>query len=329
MAWELTIAIGSDLVRQELDRAQRLWGERVTNPEKFEPTPHELRQKRRPQRVYVMSDNSKMPMQLGKRGRKAKKRPPGVEPESWRDARALLIFEQEKLAATSKKRRLILRRRVVAHLGTLEEWHRLVFMALYEEGVFWAREVVVINDGGNGIWEMFDELLPDTERRHVVQILDWYHAVQYLWKVGRLLKGVTSDGKPTATCSAWVDGLVDYLERGEVGNVLQRLRKIKRGSPEALKKLGDLIEYFDEHRDRMHYARFRKSGLLIGSGAIESVHNWVIQARCRLPGMRWSVAGANALLRLRCAWANDRWDAVFQSDAEPADQSPSHLTLAA
>ena len=123
--------------------------------------------------------------------------------------------------------------------------------------------------------------------------------------------------------------MVDYLDRGEVGNVLQRLRKIKRGTPEALEELEDVIKYFDKHRERMHYARFRKAGLAIGSGAIESVHNWVIQARCRLPGMRWSVAGANAILRLRCAWANGRWDAVFESDAHSADDPSSELRLAA
>jgi hypothetical protein len=213
---------------------------------------------------------------------------------------------------SSGKRRYILRRKVVSHIGTLEEWYRLVFMAFHEEGVFCAREVVIVNDGGNGIWEMFEELLPATERRRVVQILDWYHAVQYLWKVGKLLKGVTKDGDPTPACCEWVRGLVDYLERGEVGNVLQRLRKIKKGSAEALEKLADLIKHFEKHRERMHYAACRKAGMLIGSGAIESVHNWVIQARCKLPGMRWSVEGANAMLRLRCAWASGKWDDIFE-----------------
>ena len=319
LAWKLAFAIGDWLTKNELRRAQSLWDERTKNPGKFEPTPHELRQMKRAGRIYVMSDNSKMPMQLGKRGRRAKKKQAGEPADPWRDARALLIFEESDLASNpSGKRRYILRRRVISHIGTLEEWYRLVFMAFYEEGVFWACEVVIVNDGGNGIWEMFEELLPSTERRRVVQILDWYHAVQYLWKVGRLLKGVTKEGDPSSACCDWVRGLVDYLERGEVGNVLQRLRKIKKGSAEAMEKLEDLIEYFDKHRERMRYAAYRKAGMLIGSGAIESVHNWVIQARCRLPGMRWSVDGANAMLRLRCAWASGRWDDIFKP-AEPVN----------
>ena len=123
--------------------------------------------------------------------------------------------------------------------------------------------------------------------------------------------------------------MVDYLERGEVSNVLQRLRKIKKGSAEAKAKLEDLIKYFGKHRERMRYAAFRKAGMLIGSGAIESVHNWVIQARCRLPGMRWSVEGANAMLRLRCAWASGRWDDIFQPAPDNPNLAPSELRAAA
>jgi hypothetical protein len=69
--------------------------------------------------------------------------------------------------------------------------------------------------------------------------------------------------------------------------------------------------------------------MLIGSGAIESVHAWVIQARCRLPGMRWSVEGANAILRLRGAWASGRFDDEFASAAELAPATDQNLKAVA
>jgi hypothetical protein len=135
-----------------MSRSEALWQERVANPEKFEPTPYELGKKRRAQRVYVMMDNSKMGMQTGKRGRKAKRKKKGEPAEPWRDARALLIFEEKDLAENhSGKRRTILKRRVVGHIGTQEEWYRLCHMAFYEEGVYWAHEVVAVADGGNGL----------------------------------------------------------------------------------------------------------------------------------------------------------------------------------
>jgi hypothetical protein len=86
------------------------------------------------------------------------------------------------------------------------------------------------------------------------------------------------------------------------------MQKLRPSSENAQDEVRKCIKYFKEHQGRMRYAWFRKHNPLIGSGAIESVDAWVIQARCRLPGMRWSQDGVNAMLRLRCAWASGRFD---------------------
>lgn len=357
LACALTMGIGTRLYREELQRAEQLWRERVEQPEKFEPPPAVVRSlPNRRRRVYVMTDNSKVGVQPGKRGRGAPKlrtlrklvqearrkaarlakrqklgaaTPPAMTAaeaaaaaadwadESWRDVRALLIFSEDDLALCSKKRRQILHRRVLAHVGTKEEWRKLFHLALHEEGVYTAEEVVVIADGGNGIWELIDELLPSTSTRRVIEILDWYHAASHLWAVGRALKGCKTEAERKA-CAAWVGPLLDYLSDGKVANVLQRLGKIQHATASAMEVIRKCAEYFDKHRARMRYAVYRERGLLIGSGAMESVHAWVIQPRCRLPGMRWSVDGANAMLRLRCSWASGRWDEAFSRAAHQA-----------
>lgn len=363
LARALTVAVGKRLFEMEMKRADELWELRHKEPELFEPLPARLRQMKRSQRTYVMMDNSKLGIQEGKRGRgapklktlrkmaqqakrkaiqKAKRGKAGplrdvetppeaefVDEESWKDVRALLIFHEDDLAKTgNKKRREILHRRVIAHVGTKEEWMHLVHMALYEEGVYVAHEVVIIADGGNGIWELLGELLPATRFRRVVQILDWYHGASHLWKVGRALKGSKTAVQRKA-CIAWVSPLLDDLSEGKVANVLGRLRKLRPKSETAQDEVRKCIEYFDKHQKRMRYAWYRKKNMLIGSGAIESVHAWVIQARCRLPGMRWSVEGANAMLRLRCAWASGRFDEEFASAAEAVPTTDQDFKAAA
>jgi hypothetical protein len=311
-----------------------------------------------------MEDNSKLGIQEGKRGRgapkhktlkkiaqqakrkaiqKAKRAKAGPEPvveglppeaafadeENWRDVRALLIFRERDLATTgTKKRREILHRRVLAHVGTKEEWMRLVHMALYEEGVYVAHEVVIVADGGNGIWELLEELLPTTRFRKVVQILDWYHAASHLWKVGRALKGCKTEAERKA-CVDWVNPLLDEMSDGKVANVLGRLRKLRPKSETAKEEVRKCIKYLKDHQQRMRYAWYRKQNMQIGSGAIESIHAWVIQPRCRLPGMRWSILGANAMLRLRCAWASGRFDEEFASAADSAAATAEELKAAA
>ena len=158
---------------------------------------------------------------------------------------------------------------------------------------------------------MIDELLPTSSIPKVVQILDWYHASEHVWKVGKLLKGTEKNGSPSKAAFSWVKGILDYMERGEISNILQRLKKIKKGSESVQDEIRKLIQYIETHRTRLRYGQFRKQNLIIGSGAIESVHKWVIQARCKLPGMRWSCKGINAMLRLRCLWASARWDEIF------------------
>lgn len=363
LARALTFEIGTRLFATEMNKAAQLWQQRASMPELFEPPPAKLREIDRHQRIYVMMDNSKVGIQNGKRGRKApklktlakqakeerrkaaraaKRRKNGpVAPEvqntdledlanedgSWRDARALLIFREEDLAQTSKTRRQITHRRVVAHVGSQEEWTQLLHMAFYEEGVYTAREVVVVADGGGGIWELIAELLPTTTSRKVVEILDWYHAASHLWEVARALKGCKTAQERKA-CAAWVHTLLDYLAEGKVANVIQRLAKLKprKAAADVVRKC---LKYFQTHRNRMRYRWCRDKGMLIGSGAIESVHAWVIQARCRLPGMRWSEDGVNAMLRLRCSWASGRWDEDFASAAISDDTIPRQIKAVA
>ena len=362
LARALTLAIGTQLYKAEMERAEKLWKLRYEHPELFEPVPAVLRRMKRHERVYMMMDNSKVGLQEGKRGRgapklktlrklaqqaqrkavqKAKRCKAGpvevppipaeaefTEEEGWKDVRAILIFREKDLAQTSKGRREILHRRVIAHVGTHQEWLKLVHLALYEEGVYTAHEVVVVADGGNGIWEMVEELLPTTTFRKLIQILDWCHAASHLWTVGRALKGCKTDAQRKA-CIQWVSPLLDELFEGNVANVIQRLRKLKPSSEDACDVVRKCVEYFDDHQKRMHYALFKKRGLLIGSGAVESIHAWVIQARCRLPGMRWSTEGVNAMLRLRCSWASRRFDEDFALAAVAEPSTPRKTKAAA
>jgi DNA-directed RNA polymerase subunit RPC12/RpoP len=357
LAYRVVMRIGRTLSDAERRRAQDLWVLRHQEPERFEPTPAELRKRPRARRLYVMLDNSKVRIQEGKRGRGATKRtkqqgvrerfnvavhgPVLVQQRAqehaargegdFRDVRALLIYQEDDVAAVSKGRRALLRRRVLAHVGTQEQWLQLLHLAFHEEGVYLAREVVVVADGGAGIWEAIDELLPSTSCRKVVEILDWCHAVSHLWAVAKQWKRGHAK-KQVQARAQWVDGLVKYLADGQVSNVVQRLQRLRQGKQgELAAELERCLEYFETHRVRMRYRQFRDAGMTIGSGAIESVHKWVIQARCMQAGMAWSEQGINAMLRLRCAWASGRWDDVFAQGPPGAEiiRSDSAGALAA
>jgi hypothetical protein len=66
----------------------------------------------------------------------------------------------------------------------------------------------------------------------------------------------------------------------------------------------------------MRYARFRKLGMFIGSGAIEGGCKAIVVQRAKQSGMHWTVHRAADIIALRCQHASGRWDELWPASAE-------------
>ena len=75
--------------------------------------------------------------------------------------------------------------------------------------------------------------------------------------------------------------------------------------------------------DQIDYAHFRRQGLPIGSGMVESGHKRVVQARLKGAGMHWARSSVDPMLALRCAVCNDRWDAAWADVARHLRTAPA------
>ena len=64
---------------------------------------------------------------------------------------------------------------------------------------------------------------------------------------------------------------------------------------------------------RMRYAHFKKHGMFIGSGHIEAVCKQMVVQRAKQSGMHWTVAGADAIITLRCAEASSQWETTYRN----------------
>jgi hypothetical protein len=78
----------------------------------------------------------------------------------------------------------------------------------------------------------------------------------------------------------------------------------------------DLLVYLRNNRSRMLYGQYRRRGLMIGSGPIESAHRNVIQQRLKLAGQRWSEPGAQAVLNLRLLHKSGHWSALVSETCQ-------------
>ncbi len=75
------------------------------------------------------------------------------------------------------------------------------------------------------------------------------------------------------------------------------------------------IEYFVRNRHRMHYPRFRARGLCVASGVVEAGCKHVVGDRLKRAGMRWTLAGANAIIALRCCQLSARFEDFWERRA--------------
>ena len=67
------------------------------------------------------------------------------------------------------------------------------------------------------------------------------------------------------------------------------------------------IRYYEVNAGRRCYGLYRKRGLPVESGVVESICKLIVGNRLKKAGCRWSKAGANALLAIRCCLENMRW----------------------
>jgi hypothetical protein len=157
---------------------------------------------------------------------------------------------------------------------------------------------VVLGDGAPWIWKLVAELFPDA-----VQIVDLFHAKEHLGDVAKALYGAGSD-----LGEQWATQRCDELDEGKLDAVLAALRVHADANDEARK----CLDYVTTNRGRMRYPEFRVQGLCVGSGVVEAGCKTAIGTRLKRTGMHWTVAGADAIIALRCCKLSGRFEDFWE-----------------
>ena len=178
-----------------------------------------------------------------------------------------------------------------------------VYREAIRRGFDTAAQRVVIGDGAAWIWRLADEQFPGA-----IEIVDIYHAKQHLCDVAKAVYGPGTD-----LADRWASDRRAELDAGRLCAVVAALRIHVATTPEARK----CIHYLFGNRHRMRYPQFRAKGLCISSGVVEAGCKQ-IGARLKRAGMRWTVAGANAIIALRCCILSGRFEDFWERRAANA-----------
>jgi len=152
----------------------------------------------------------------------------------------------------------------------------------------------------------------------LVEVLDFYHASQYL-------------SETLATCRT--------MPKAQRHTLYKRLRHALRHQSdgvevvqEALRALAithrskaipRALSYLETHAHRLRYVTLEACKLPIGSGQVESAVRRVVNLRFKAPGSFWTETTVSGLMHLRAAFKAGRWDEIMLGVITDTFQVPS------
>ena len=170
-------------------------------------------------------------------------------------------------------------------------------------GFYHAERQVILGDGARWIWAIADEQFPEA-----VQIVDIFHAKERVWEAAQ---GIYGPGTDLAV--QWAHQQCEALEADRLDDLIKALNAHNERE-QAVQCIG----YLNNNRQRMTYAKFRSQGLCVSSGVVESGCKRVVCSRLKRGGMHWTVAGANAIIALRCNLLSGRFEDFWEHRAHAA-----------
>lgn len=136
----------------------------------------------------------------------------------------------------------------------------------------------------------------------VTLVLDIIHVLEYLWRAAWCFF-VPGDAK----AEAWVTERLLQLLRGRSSDVAAGIRRsaTKRHlDPKDRESADKCADYLIKYRTMLRYDTYLAAGMPIATGVIEGACRHLVKDRMDLTGARWSLAGAEAVLRLRALHSN-------------------------
>lgn len=143
-------------------------------------------------------------------------------------------------------------------------------------------------------------LLHRIQRHHGVEltvVLDLIHVVEYLWKAAFVFCAEAS-----RELEDWVSERLLKILQGRACDVAAGIRRSAtlRGLKPEHREAADIsANYLLNHTAYLRYHEYLPAGLPIATGVIEGACRHLVKDRMELTGARWSLVGAEAVLRLR------------------------------
>jgi hypothetical protein len=154
--------------------------------------------------------------------------------------------------------------------------------------------------------------------RDVTLVVDFIHVLEYLWGAAWCF---FAEGDSKA--EEWVTERAFAVLQGrssDVGAGIRRSATLRKLVPDKRKGADACADYLIAKRSMLRYDHYLRQGLPIATGVIEGACRHLIVDRLDITGARWSLRGAEAILRLRSLRSSGDFDDYwpFHLEAEHA-----------
>ena len=183
-----------------------------------------------------------------------------------------------------------------ADIAHADDFGKIVWATGVQRDAHRAFELIFLGDGARWIWDLVSLHFP-----HAIQIVDWFHACEYLSPVAKLAFQDTHKQKQ------WLEQVKTNLWDGEIDTVIaacaQHIDPTREDDPAQ-----KAVTYYTNNQHRMDYPDYRANGYQIGSGTIESGVKQIATQRLKVPGARWNLQSARLVAKARAAFLSGQWD---------------------
>ncbi|MEJ2435840.1 MAG: ISKra4 family transposase, partial [Pseudolabrys sp.] len=142
-------------------------------------------------------------------------------------------------------------------------------------------------------------------------VVDLMHVLEYLWRAAHALCG---DG--TKEAEAWVQQrllwLLEGRKAGKIATAMRRSARTAKLAGRALMAANRAADYLQKYAPYLRYSDALEWGLPIATGVIEGACRYLVKDRMDRGGARWTLEGAEAVLRLRALRASGDLEAYWQ-----------------
>ena len=137
-------------------------------------------------------------------------------------------------------------------------------------------------------------------------IVDIVHVIEYLWSAGRVF-----ESKSGPKLENWIRRRILEVIRGKAGLVAGGMRRSatrRELSDKEREPVDTCARYLLTYSPYLRYNHYLSKGLPIATGVIEGACRHLVKDRMDVTGARWSLTGAEAVLRLRALRSSGDFD---------------------